>query len=139
MSGPLPMHPRETFPHVLAQNEQDPEDQQVKFLCRTLTGLERNEIGDELVAAQVAADSVRLAAVIRKTARRCAVVALEGWENWKDDKGKPVPFPAQRTLLVEMLHPDDLVEIGSRIAIKSGLWSTDEGDEPSETEEAISD
>lgn len=125
MPGPIPMHAAETFTHVLAQNQADPPERQVRFRCRTLTGLERHEISD-LVYGLLDPDlpGLERIAAIKRAARECVLVALEGWENWKGPDEKSIPFPAVRRALLAMLHPDDVTEIGTEIAQRSGLWAS---------------
>ncbi len=124
MAGPIPVHPSETFEYVLQQNQDDPPEDQVRFRCRTLTGRERNEISEGL-AALVAEDisTTERVAAVGKAARLCCLSGVQGWENWFDPAGSPVPFPGRREAILEALHPADIQELGMEIGYRSGLWA----------------
>ncbi len=135
MAGPIPLHPSETFRYVLEANRSDDEAAQAVFECRTLTGRERHEISDDLYDTDAAAIGERTTLSgkqIKRVTRRCVLAALQGWDNVRNGAG-PVPFPKGRDQILEILSPDDVLEIGMEIARRSGLWGSQKG------EDAISD
>jgi hypothetical protein len=94
----------EIFRYVLTNDRHKPKDQQPTFLFHYLTVREEQ---DFFIAFDNAAAESSISGSMKM---RCDAVRsfLAGWENFKDRKGKPVPFDPNK--LEEVVSDTDLTE-----------------------------
>lgn len=121
---------RETF--VLPSNQEDDEDDQVRFTCRPLSASERYEVNTALAAGvrgEVSDDGRATVGMdsYLKACRKAVLYALVGWENMRGDNDEAVAFPKKARRAIEMLPPKTIQELGTEIMERNKLTEEDAG------------
>lgn len=87
---PIALDPKSTFPFVLKEDRELPEEQRTVFQLRGLTVSEEAQVSDSMLMAHSGSDEV----AFRAGTHQLTVLryGLKGWENFLDAEGQPVEF-----------------------------------------------
>ena len=87
---PIALDPKSTFPYVLEEDRDLPEDQQTVFQLRGLTVSEEAQVSDSMLLAHSGSDEV----AFRAGTQQLTVLrfGLKGWEKFHTAEGEEVKF-----------------------------------------------
>lgn len=109
--------------YVLEEDRALPLDEQSVFICRPLTGAERERVADEVTQYEMLPDGSRRAiSRMRQVARQLCLTHIESIERFPSDA--PAGWPkdrADRETYLEKLSDDQVFELGNQIYERSAL------------------
>lgn len=129
----IPLSTGDAEPFVLEENRNDPEEEQVVFMLKPLTGEQRhrcnralaagwqgtNNDGTERFDTGAALDAYRLA----------CEYALGGWKNLTDAEGTNMPFPTKGggKRATQMLPTAVVTDLGEEILKRAAILGEQQG------------